>query len=137
MQSVLSALKELLGSTTTNICFLLDDFHVTFKKKDIAWLSSTFTPYIKCIITLPTLEESTNDMISQQDFQSIDVQKLEILKIKCSEAQWKDIITHGVGDVNTTGLNVDLLATWSTTEERILVKAKVTKMNLCISTLLL
>lgn len=91
----------------------------------MTWLSSIFTSYIKCIITLPTLEESTTDTISQQDFQSVDVQKLEILKIKCSEAQWKDIITHGVGDINTTGLNVDLHATWSTTDERILVKAKV------------
>lgn len=122
---MVSELKELLSSTNKHICFLFDDFHLTFKKEDIAWLSSIFTSYIKCIITLPTFEESTAGLISQQDFHSISVQKIEILEIKCSETQWKDIITHGVGDVNTTGLNVDLLATWSTTKERILVKAKV------------
>lgn len=124
----MSALKELLESSNQPICFLLDDFHVIFKKEDITWLNSTFTSYIKCIITLPTFEEGTTNTLSQQDLQSsIDVQKLEVLKIKCSEAQWKDIITHGVGDVYTTGLSVDLFATWSTTDERILVKAKVNK----------
>ncbi|XP_063698344.1 uncharacterized protein LOC134829264 isoform X2 [Culicoides brevitarsis] len=127
LQSVLATLKEILSSTNKPICFLFDDFHITFKNKleDVTWLNSMFTPHIKCIITLPVYEKPPTDVLTLKDFQSIDVQKLEVVQIKCPASQWKNIITHGIGDINTTIMNSDLLATWSTTEERILVKAKI------------
>lgn len=125
LNCIYSALKELLTVHNQPICFLIDDFHVTFKKDDISWLNSVLGSNIKCIITISNFEESMTDLISISDFKLLTAPKIEVLKMKCSEAQWKDIISHGVGDVCTTGTNVDLLQKWSNTEERILLKAKV------------
>uniref|UniRef100_A0A336N130 CSON004218 protein n=1 Tax=Culicoides sonorensis TaxID=179676 RepID=A0A336N130_CULSO len=124
MNSTISSFKDLLMSSKQPICILIDDFHLIYNGDDLLWFTSTFIPYIKYIITIPQTAEENSEILSKIHLTYYD-KGFEMLKIECSEDQWSDIILHGVGDICSSGLTVNLLETLGSNTDRTLVKAKI------------
>lgn len=124
MESLIAMLKHLLVNCNQPVCFLLDSFDDIFYRENIDWIKETFLPNVKFIITV-TLSNTNAGHLFIDSLDKVVKHNVEFIDMVCTDEEWSDIMEHGSGEVCATGFDLKLPVSWTVSEDKTLMKAKV------------